>query len=341
MTYFFSTEKNLQASVQTNAQQNADNKTQQSIPYLDFYQHQVEHGIWQVTPNIGINYCYVKHKSPKACIVLFPGRAEAIIKYAELLYELHQNGYSVFALDHQGQGESSRLLANPHMGYVNDFSDYVSDATTCIEKVLLPQLQQQPVMVPLYLLCHSMGSAVGVHFLQNNPIMFQKVCFCAPMLGIKLPLPENIVKWIAASMVWLRKLLGLPIAYFWGQGNYQAYPFHTNRLTNSEVRYAHFRKIMAQFPQNQLGGISFEWLYTAIVAMQAARKYAPKLLMPILVLQAEQEQIVDNQKMSDTVSKIPQAKLLRIPQAQHEILFEKDEARQQALRAILDFLESS
>lgn len=323
MKYYFSTENDV--------------KHENGKSYLDFYQNQVEHGVWQASPLISINYCFVKHPAPKGCIVLFPGRAEAIVKYAELFYELHQNGYSVFAFDHQGQGESTRILKNSHMGYVNHFDDYVSDAESCIKKVLLPQLERHKQTVPLYLLCHSMGSAIGIHFLHNQATIFKKVCFCAPMLGINMPLPETLVKWIASTMVMARKLFGLPITYFWGQSNYQAYPFHTNRLTNSEIRYAYFRHLMAQFPKNQLGGISFEWLLVAINAMRQARKYATSLLMPVLVLQAEEEQIVDNGKMSATVEKIPQATLVEIPNAQHEILFEQDEARQIALTTILDF----
>ena len=305
--------------------------------YLRFLDSSLEYGHWICSPSVTLHYCIALHEAPKGCIVIFPGRAEAIVKYEELLFELFQNGYSVFALDHRGQGGSSRALANPHMGYIESFDDYITDATACIENVLIPQLHKQALDSDLYLLCHSMGSAIGVHFLQANATLFKKVCFSAPMLGINLPLPEVLVKAIAKSAGTVYRLLGKTPRYFWGQGDYKPYPFITNQLTNSEIRYASFRKTMAQSPEAQLGGITFTWLTAAINAMQSARIIAKHLMMPVLVLQAEEEQIVDNKKMSKTVESMPQARCVVIPKAKHEILFEKDPAKHQALSTILDF----
>ena len=305
--------------------------------YLRFLDSSLAYGHWMCSPSVTIHYCIALHDSPKGCIVIFPGRAEAIVKYEELLFELFNNGYSVFALDHRGQGGSSRGLANPHMGYIESFDDYTSDAIACIENVLLPQLQKQAFESDLYLLCHSMGSAIGVHFLQANSTLFKKVCFSAPMLGINLPLPEVVVKAIAKSADKIYRLFGKAPSYFWGQSDYQPYPFITNQLTNSEIRYANFRKTMAHNPKAQLGGITFPWLIAAINAMQSARSIAKQLMIPVLVLQAEEEQIVDNKTMSKTVDLMPQAKCVVIPKAKHEILFEQDPAKHQALSAILDF----
>jgi len=36
-------------------------------------------------------------------------------------------GFDVLIIDHRGQGRSGRLLADPHLGHVNRFNDYVDD----------------------------------------------------------------------------------------------------------------------------------------------------------------------------------------------------------------------
>ena len=327
MTYFFHPQTAL--------------KQYPHLEFVEFFEHTVEKGLWQLSPSVHIQYCYVAHPSPKGCIVLFPGRAEALVKYAELIFELYQNGYTVFGIDHRGQGGSSRFLQNRHIGFVDNFDNYVSDAKNCMDKVLMPLLANSypntSTQLPRYLLCHSMGAAIGAAFLSAHPEVFVKAAFSSPMFGIKAPLPELLVKWIVKIMIVSRRILGFPIRYFWGQGDYQAYPFHTNRLTNSEARYDIFRQVMAQYQTTQLGGISFEWLYQAILAMQKVRASLSTILIPVLVLQAEQEKIVDNQRMSQAIKSIANVEFHLIEKAQHEILFENDLAKHTALTLILDF----
>lgn len=138
-----------------------------------------------------------------------------------------------------------------------------------------------------------------------------------------------------------RDILGLDNGYVWGQSDYQAYPFEQNRLTNCKVRYRVFREMMADYPHNQLGGISFMWLLQAIYAMRALRAQAANIVLPTLVFQAEQEHIVDNQKVTQFVKSLPAATFVTVAKAQHELLFEKDEVRESVVRQIFDFLNTS
>ena len=95
---------------------------------------------------------------------------------------------------------------------------------------------------------------------------------------------------------------------------------------------------MNDYPQNQLGGISSEWLLQAIVGMSLLRARAHKITLPTLVFQAAQDQIVDNEKMTQFAENLPHAELIIVPNAQHELLFEQDEPRTRVITRILDFL---
>ena len=81
-------------------------------------------------------YGYAIPQQAKTAIVISTGRIESLIKYKELLWELYQNGFAVFSVDHQGQGRSYRHLKNTHKGYVNRFTDYAHDFAVFIEKVV-------------------------------------------------------------------------------------------------------------------------------------------------------------------------------------------------------------
>jgi lysophospholipase len=308
--------------------------------FMLFYNTRVSTGIWKHANGLESFYGFVINENSTKCIVISQGRSESVIKYAEFIYELYQNGYTVFIFDHQGQGRSTRGLPNPHIGYVKSFNDFVEDLHVLITKVLDPLLEKHnQVETPKVLLCHSMGSTIGLLFVQTYPRVFTKLILSAPMLGIAAPLSENFIMLLLKTVVNIRSFFNLPVKYFFGQANYKAYPFKINRLTNSEARYRIFCEMMAQYPQNQLGGISFEWFLEAIKAMREVRKNAASLLLPTLVLLAEEEKIVDNDKAQAFLKKVPNGRVITVPNAQHELLFEQDEARELAINEMLDFIK--
>lgn len=325
MAYFISQESNV------NDYPNND--------FMAFFEAKVSTGVWKQASGVESFYAFVANAQASQCVVISQGRSESVLKYAEFIYELYQNGFCVFIMDHQGQGLSSRLLSNPHIGFVNTFDDYVEDLNCLLEKVLKPLLlEQKQVNLPKALLCHSMGGAIGTLYVQKYPTTFTKLILSAPMLGVAAPLPEWLTKAIAMLVIWVRTFLRLPTMYLWGQDDYQASPFKDNQLTNSDIRYRVFREMMDRYPQNRLGGISFEWLLQAIIAMRLARTGAKAMILPTLVLQAEQDKIVDNTIIKKFANDLPNAKFVTIANAKHELLFEQNEARSLTLTTMLDFL---
>jgi lysophospholipase len=328
MSYFVSQESNVSDYPNTDS--------------MMFFAEKVSTGVWKQTSGVDIFYGFVAHEQASQCVVISSGRSESVIKYAEFIHELYQNGYSVFIIDHQGQGQSSRLLNNPHIGYVNTFDDYVEDLKSLINNVLNPFLiDNQQASLPKTLLCHSMGGAIGALYVQKYPLDFSRLILCSPMLGILMPLPLCLTKAIVKVLVTFQTRLKLPARYFWGQANYQSYPFHNNSITNSETRYRVYREMMANYPQNQLGGISPQWLLQAINGMSLAMARANKITLPTLVFQAAEDRIVDNEKITQFVKELPHAELIIVPNAKHELLFEKNEPRTLVVTKILDFLSLS
>lgn len=251
---------------------------------------------------------------------------------------MYQNGYSVFVVDHQGQGKSTRLISNPHIGYVSEFADYIEDLHALINHVFDAILQESKQnTLPKYLLCHSMGGAIGTGFVQKYPEVFSKLVLSAPMFGINAPLPESLMKFILRIVLRIRAIFKLSTRYVWGQSDYQAYPFEKNRLTNSKERYTAFKQIYAEDPSLQLGGPSFEWLSQAVIFMQKIRQNMASIKIPVCAFIAEEEQIVDNNEIQKAVSAVANYQLHYIENAKHEILFEQDKPRNQTLNTIFDF----
>src|SRR5919106_345859 len=60
----------------------------------------------------------------KGTVCVFPGRAEFIEKYFEVVAELRLRGFAAAVLDWRGQGLSQRSLRDPRKGHVKYFADY-------------------------------------------------------------------------------------------------------------------------------------------------------------------------------------------------------------------------
>jgi lysophospholipase len=74
----------------------------------------------------------------KGTVCVFPGRAEMIEKYFEVVSELRARGFAVAVLDWRGQGGSTRMLADPRKGHVEDFAEYQIDLDAFMKQIVLP-----------------------------------------------------------------------------------------------------------------------------------------------------------------------------------------------------------
>lgn len=300
---------------------------------LPFWQENVTRGTLKIKENVHIAYAYVLPENAIGSIVISSGRIEALIKYKELLFDLYQAGYAVFILDHRGQGESSRMSANSHHGYVATFDDYVSDLKIFYQTVVIPHSKTTP-----HLLCHSMGSAIGALYLLRFPTDFQSAIFTAPMFGIRPPLPAWLTSVLVKTHLSFSRMISPLPRYFFGQGNYQELPFEQNALTHSRARYQIFKHEYSQHPEVQLGGVTSHWLRAAVDAMNTIERQAKHIQTPILHLQAGEDKVVENARQTRVCSAFPNCTSHILDGAAHEILMEQNSIRGKSLALILSFL---
>jgi lysophospholipase len=288
--------------------------------------------------NTRLSYSYYLAENRAQAVVFSAGRVEMSIKYIELMHEFIASGYSVFIIDHRGQGQSSRLNPNPHLGYVADFHDYVSDFNQFVTDIVQPMGHQRHL-----LLAHSMGAAIACRYLQQHAHPFQAAIFGSPMFGLYTGIiPSTLASRVVAGYGWLRtKLQWTDQRYFPGQTNYLAKPFSGNILTHSATRYGWLHQLYQQYPDSQLGGVSWAWLTQAIKVMATIQLQAPEFQLPVLLLQAADDKVVSNRAQNNWFARLPSALYKQhtvLVGAHHEIWMERDAIRQQAVVAINQFL---
>jgi lysophospholipase len=276
-------------------------------------------------------------------VVIVPGRTESYFKYAETIYDLTRAGHEVFAYDHRGQGFSERLLADPQVGYVRDFDDYVSDLRTFLRVVV----QEHKRAAQSVLLAHSMGAAISLLLCRAavqpsskaEPVLpFQGAILSAPMLEIKFDLPAILIE----AAVSLRCLLGKDTAYATEPGPFDATTYGED-LSSSKARLAWYRRGLQERPQLHLGMPSNQWMKEALRASADLRRSLAKegAQIPLLLLAPGQDSVVETarQELLSRFHRGDVLEVINLPLAKHDAFIETDAIRGKAMNAVFSFLE--
>jgi lysophospholipase len=309
-----------------------------------------------------INYALFNHNKTdintanhtnRKCLIISSGRSEGYLKYKELSFDLFNLGFNVFLMDHRGQGISARLLENPHKGYVEDFQYYVDDFASFIEKAVKPYCNVNGETQKPYLLAHSMGSAIAARYLQDYPNNIQAAVLSSPMFGFNSgPIPGIIAEPLVKVTNQINQIVSDTPWYFFGQKDYtpkadDPTSFTDNPLMHSELRFRQFIQLYQKEPKLQLGGITVKWLSESITALETLFNNIDKITIPTLVIQAGADTIVSNEAQYDFCQQLhqhypyscPEGKPLVIEGAYHELFFESDIYRQQALTAAVEWFK--
>lgn len=294
--------------------------------------------------NVKVHFAkFIQEQTIAPSIVVVPGRCESYLKYQELIFDLYQQGYNVFIIDHRGQGLSDRLASNLNKGYVGKFQHYVDDFQYFISNIVTPDSAGKP-----YILAHSMGGAIATRFMQDCPYAIKAAVISSPMLGFNSGLiPTFIAKALIASKLTLNKLFSKKPWYFFGQKNYAPVSFSNNKLTHSTLRYQIFDHLYKTNKAIQLGGVTSHWLAQGIIAQKQIFANIPKLKTPILLLQAGSDIVVCQKAQIDFCRQLhllqpqscPNGKPIKFEGAYHELFFEVDAHRNEAIKQSLTWFQ--
>lgn len=282
----------------------------------------------------GVRLSYVVFANPaaRASVVIAPGYNESHRKYAEVAYDLFHQGYSVYVLDHRGQGLSARLLeGEPNKGHIDHFERFAMDLKVFVDRFV-------PKSRPRYLLAHSMGGAIAARYLERYPKDFRAAALSAPMLEIDLGRDENLAYVQLLALI----TIGRAHAYATGTGYYDpASLTFEGALTQSRARFENNRALLVNHPELFLGGQSVQWVFQGLSGSLRARREAARAVAPVLILQAGLDALVKPGGQEEFCSRAKACRLRKIPQARHEILQEIDAIRGAALDEVTAFFRAN
>lgn len=285
-------------------------------------------GFFKGKNDIDIFYSYyLQDESERGAIVISSGRTEAVVKYKEVIFDLFNNGYSVYIWDHRGQGFSDRMLPDHDMGYIDEFQFYIDDMKYFYDKYVIPNNHSN-----IYLLAHSMGGAIGVTYLEQFPDDFNSAAFSSPMLGLSFP-----------SCLVVSILSGDNPEYAPGNDNYEKsiVPFEENDLTNSKIRYQLMEETFQHSPKARLGGATYQWVNKSCDQFDIIFENLEKIETPLMLFSGSEESIVSSSAHNNFIAKLKaqgkDAQGYYVEGAKHELLIEKDNVRNSVIATVLNF----
>lgn len=270
----------------------------------------------------------------RGTLVILPGRAEFIEKYAEAAADFCERGFAVAVVEWHGQGLSRRWALRPERGFVTDYAEYLDDLATALD-----HLASIGAPRPWILLGHSMGGHIGLRWLHDAAASFDAAVMTAPMFGIPLAaVPEPTARFLGRMAV----RLGAGRHYAPGQRDFaiERCLYERNPLTSSPARFQAYRDLLHARPELAVGGATWGWLDATLrsIAITRAPGYLEHIPTPMLLCVAGEDRVIANRSIVQFAGRLPHATLRLFPGARHELLIERDDIRHEVLAAIDAFI---
>jgi len=267
---------------------------------------------------------------PRTCLLLH-GRTEFMEKYVDTVAALRRRGFAVWSLDWRGQGRSSRLIADPLPNHVGSFQDFDEDLVA-----LLALAGPAPVVA----LGQSMGAHIALRAMATHPTRFDRAVLVSPMIDFRRPhdLPLAMLR-VAAALACAVPGGAARI----GPGTTRMpdpnRAFDGNPLNTSPDRFA-ADLVWLQQDGLAVGGATWGWLRAAAASVAAMRHpaFARRITAPVLMVLAGEERIVDNAAARRLAARLPDARVVEISGARHELLREHDDHQAQLWAAFDTFV---
>lgn len=271
---------------------------------------------------------FPKDSIPDAVLVCVQGVREFNEKYFETAQWALDKNMAFWVFDWVGQGKSTRYLENQQKRHGEDFCHYVDDLHYLIlEYIKHSSVHPDKGRIPLALIAHSMGANIALRYMHKHPEVFECAALSAPMLGLKVfaKVPQCLATLAACTVNIAVGKSYIPHGCDWKN---TPPPAHET-LSGDPLRSLIHNAWMEADPALRSGDVTYGWVYQAqkSCAVLQNSNIASNIITPMLIGIPEHDHLVDNAVTRTTCAKIPNAKILELKNAHHEILMEIDAIR--------------
>ena len=274
---------------------------------------------------------YAIHPKEKASVVMVHGFCEFFGKYHEVAYRLYQEGYSVFFIELRGHGKSDREFDHEDQRvHIESFDRYAEDVDLFMKQVVKPNSKTKNY----FLLSHSMGGAISALYLEQHPHTFTCAVLSAPLIRINF---GHFPSWTVNAIGMVSKVREKTTNYAPGQHAFKGeYQFRDSNAMDRDLYNYQFNQRLEDTSYQTWGG-TIGWVISAQKASDDIFKNIQKISIPILILQAEHDKMVDNEAQEEFAKKSKMTSLLKFEGAKHELYAGTKEIRDKFYSSIFAF----
>ena len=289
-------------------------------------------GYFYSRDNTKIFYNYYLNPEAKASIVISHGFCEFTAKFDEVVYYFFEAGYSVFIFDYRGHGYSERFVSDLSKVHIDSYDEYLDDLESFITKIVKKYSPQKKLL----LYGHSMGGAIAALFLERFPEVFSCAILSSPMLEMNFGTKSDF---FVLLLMYYSKIFHFGKRYVQGQSGFDGVPDFEGSGCLSKERYEDiFSKRIADKNYYTFGATR-SWVLASIKAIKYIQRHKKNIKTPILLFQAEYDNMVKPGGQNMFVDKSKNAKLVIIRGSKHEIYNADKKIREEYYNQIFDFLE--
>jgi lysophospholipase len=206
-----------------------------------------------------------------AVVAIMHGYGEHCRRYDELASYLVHKGHAVCLLDARGHGRSQG-----QRGHVSDYDEYVEDFLVFIERV-----RAQHRGRPLYVLGHSNGALIALRAILRGLSGVQGLVLTGPLLELsaqRKAVPDALARLLSRVLPWLPRPNGI----------------RAEQLTHDPALVAAHRQ-----DRWVHGFATPRWYWSMTLAAREVRAAAPRLDLPLLIVQGELDSFVAPAAVAD------------------------------------------
>lgn len=253
------------------------------------------------------------NENERAIVVISHGFCEFAEKFEEVIYYFLCKGYSVYIPEHRGHGKSDRDVDDLSKVYVKSFDEYVSDFAGFVNDIVKKETEKDKKII---LYAHSMGGAIGALVLEKYPHLFDCAILTSPMLKMRYNgMPELLVKFLKAYAA----LFPVGKKYVIGQKAFTGDREDDFGCCTCGARYEYIFKKRERNDRYHMNGATYGWSVGAMNAVKKLQKNAHKVDIPVLLMQADNDMVVDNKGQDKFAKANKNVILIKIPNSKHEI----------------------
>jgi lysophospholipase len=271
-------------------------------------------------------------RGARAECVIAGGFGDFIEMHFETVRDLAARGFGVWCFDWRGQGGSVRPERWPARPRARHFDRDAADLADFVTSRVTSRL-------PRVLIAHSMGGAIALLCLAENPGLFDAAVLSAPMFGLRIgKLPPTALRCVTGPI----RFSGLGAGYVPGTPRWRkrAPTPATSRVSSDAERCRLRYAWQSANPALRLGRATYGWLDTALglIARIGKPEFLDGIATPILVGIAGREIVVSTKAQRRAARLLPHCTVAELPDSKHQPFLERDPTRNAWLEQIDRFL---